>query len=255
MPGLFVGRAAVLVAIATVLVSGCARKPPPDPVSAADLQNGIAKQLDQARTPAKSVKCPEPLASEVGATTRCDVTFSDTDSVTALLTTTKVAAGKTTWEVTQARLSKDQLVKRVSALSGAKDVDCDSGTSGRVGNWVSCQVTKNGVKLNQTAQITEAKGLFIKVSLTEFLPLPQLVDQVAARLTPIYGRRPDSTECSGDLPGTPGSTIDCVATIGDNADSWAVTVTGVSDGAIAFDVARPQRGRSGAIDMCPGCPG
>jgi len=255
MTGLFVGRAAVLVAIATVLVSGCARKPPPDPVSAADLQNGIATQLDQARTPAKSVKCPEPLASEVGATTRCDVTFSDTDSVTALLTTTKVAAGKTTWEVTQAQLSKDQLVKRVSALNGAKDVDCDSGTSGRVGNWVSCQVTKNGVKLNQTAQITEAKGLLIKVSLTEFLPLPQLVDQVAAKLVPIYGRRPDSTECSGDLPGTPGSTIDCVATIGDNADSWAVTVTGVSDGAIAFDVARPQRGRSGAIDMCPGCPG
>jgi hypothetical protein len=249
MPGLLLGRVAAVGAMAMILCSGCSRDAQPNPMSAVELQSGIAAQLSQAGTPPRWVECPHPLASHIGATTRCEVTFNDTDSVTALITAIKVDAGTTEWEITQAQLTKEQLVKRVAAMTGAKDVDCVSGIVGRVGNWVPCHVTINGVTVNQTAQIVDAKGLSLQVGVTQFMPLPQVEQQVEARLTALYGRRPDRTRCSGDLPGVPGSTIKCAATIGDNVDGWAVTVTGVSQGTIEFDVALPQRG---AVGVPPG---
>ncbi len=242
MPVRSILRAVSVVAIGALCATGCAREVPPDPVSSVDLQNGLAQQLVRSGTPAKWIKCPNSLSAQVGATTRCDVTFNQNDSVTALLTTIKVDGGKAVWEVTQAQLSKDQVAKRVAGITGAKNVDCESGLSGRVGSWVPCSVSKNGATLNQTVEITEAKGLSLKLAVIGFLPLQQVEDKVAAKLTPLYGRPPDQTKCSGELSLVPGSTIRCVATIDGNADKWAVTVTGVSDGSIDFNVERvPQR--------------
>ena len=86
-------RAAAVVAITTLCATGCARSGTPEAVSSTELQNGLAEQVTKTGASAKWIDCPKPLAARVGATARCDVTFSPSDAVTALLTTIEVVDG------------------------------------------------------------------------------------------------------------------------------------------------------------------
>lgn len=250
-------RAAAVIAVATLFTSGCLRADTPDPVSSTDLQNGLAQKLAKAGTPAKWVHCPNPLPSQVGATTTCDVTFRNDDPVTALLTTTQVDGGKADWEITRAQLSKDQVTKRVSMLTGVKNVDCDSGMSGQVGTWVFCRYSRDGVTRNEIVEVGKVNGLEIKLTVTPLLPAAQVQDRVKTELIYVYGREPDLTLCDGDLSGVVGNAIRCVVTYDNVQDSWLVTVTGVTDGVINFTLASAAPGKRppGRVDSCPGCPG
>lgn len=236
---------AAVIAIVSSLTTGCAHSGTADPVSPADLQAGLAARTAQTGTVATWVSCPNSLAAQVGATTRCDVTLKDRNSVTALLTTTQVEDGKAVWEITEAQLSKDQVAKRVSAAMGVKDVKCDSGMTARVGNWVPCHIKKYGTTVQQTAEVTAVKGLAVTLTVVEFMPLQQVEEAVKGRLIPLYGRAPDQIRCKEDLPGIPGRTVGCRTTIDGRVDDWVVTVTGVSQGNIDFDVARSAQSRGG----------
>lgn len=214
--------------------------------------------MNQAGTPSTWVNCPKDLAGQVGATTRCEVRFSPDNSVTAVLTTTEVADGKVKWEITGPELTKDQVTKRIAGLTGTTQVTCDSGLDGHPGDWVQCQVTKNGVALAQTVEIKQVLGLALDLGITPALPRQQLEDAVMTRLTPTYGRRPDKAECVGDLEGTVDSTVNCVVTLGENADNYVAVVTGVPGGLINFDVLKPgalKRQQEQQGDVCQGCPG
>lgn len=240
----------------TLCVTGCSRNVAPDAVSSIDLRNGLADQVAKSGASARSIDCPKPLAARVGATARCDVIFSASDAVTALLTTTEVVDGKANWEITQIKLTKDQVVKRLAAITGAKNIECDSGVDGQPGSWVACRSTDNGASLNESVEVTEVKGLQVKLKATPFMSEDQLLAKVQDKLTALYGSKPDITKCKGDLTGIVGKTVDCVSTVDNTPEKWLVTVTGVSGGSIDIDISSPSRGISvGGADKCIGCPG
>jgi hypothetical protein len=51
------------------------------------------------------------------------------------------------------------------------------------------------------------------------------------------GRRPDSAECTGNLEGKPGTTVDCTVVSGKDTASFTLTVTRVSGGSIKYSYA------------------
>lgn len=235
-----VTRAIVFVAAAVLGVSGCSGSEPQPSVSSAELQKSLVEQLAQAGTPSTWVNCPKDLPGRVGATTRCEVRFNQDNSVTALLTTTEVGGGKIAWEITGPELTKDQVSKRIAAITSAQSATCDSGLDGRPGEWALCHVTRNGVALNQVVEIKDVRGLALDLAVTPAIPQQQLEDLVQARVAPLYGRRPDRAQCEGDLPGTLGATVTCTVTVGDKPDKFIATVTGVPGGFVNFDVTKPS---------------
>ncbi|HOB48613.1 MAG TPA: DUF4333 domain-containing protein [Mycobacterium sp.] len=58
--------------------------------SAADLQKDLTERLTKAGNAPQSVTCRQDLVGEKGKTATCDVVFSDTNSVEAVLTATSV---------------------------------------------------------------------------------------------------------------------------------------------------------------------
>lgn len=251
-----VARATALVAVVLVGVCGCSRgSDSGGAVTAADLQKSLVDQLAAAGTPSTWVSCGKDLPGRVGAMTRCDVSFSPDTTVTAVLTTTQVRGDEITWEITGPELTKDQVTKRVAGLTSAQSATCDSGLEGRPGKWVQCQVTKNGVTLSEAVEVKDVLGLSLDLELTQAIPRQQLEDAVLTRVTPLYGRRPDSAQCAGDLPGVVGSTVACVVTNGDNPDSYVATVTGIPGGFVNFDVTKPSATKRDGVDRCPGCVG
>lgn len=232
-------RATAFVAVAVLGVSGCSGSDKPQPsVSSAELQKSLVEQLTQAGTPSTWVNCPKDLPGRVGATTRCEVRFSQDNSVTALLTTTEVDGGRIAWEITGPELTKDQVTKRIAAMTSAQSATCDSGLDGRPGDWVVCHVTRNGVALNQVAEIKDVRGLAVDLTVTPAIPQQQLEDLVLGRVAPLYGRRPERAQCEGDLPGTLRATVACTVTVGGKPDKYIATVTGVPGGFVNFDVTR-----------------
>ena len=251
----FVAGATALLAVALVGVAGCSRGSDAHAsVSAAELQKAIIAKLAQAGTPSTWVNCPEDLAGEVGATTRCDVMFSSDNSVTALLTTTQVEGDRVDWEITGPELTKDQVTRRVAGLTSAQEASCDSGLAGRPGTWVQCQTTRNGLTIGQTVEVKDAKGLYLDLLLTPMIPKSQVEEMLLARLTVANGVRPTSAECLGNLSGTNGSRVECVVTLpGGNRDTYLLTVNSGSNSSINFEYApAAQRGVDLNNDGIPG---
>ncbi|MFC0674992.1 DUF4333 domain-containing protein [Brachybacterium hainanense] len=60
--------------------------------------------------------------------------------------------------------------------------------------------------------------------------------QVTDTLTQQVGQAPDSVDCPGDLPAEVGASLTCVLSAGGQTIDVAVTVTGVEDGTVSFDV-------------------
>jgi hypothetical protein len=228
------------MAVGVALLSGCSGgTDSPDSVSSVELQKGLVEKLAQTRIPTTWVNCPKDLPGKVGATTRCDVEFSSDNSVTALLTTTEVSGDTISWEITGPELTKDQVAKRVAGLMSAQVATCDSGLDGRSGDWVQCQVTRYGSTSIHTVEVKDVEGLTLNLGLTAVIPKQQLEESVLARLTPLYGRRPDSAECGGGLLGAVGETVRCTVTVGGNPDKFVARVTGASGGAVDFVVEKP----------------
>ncbi len=60
-----------------------------------------------------------------------------------------------------------------------------------------------------------------------------LLDQLESQL----GQRPDSADCTNDLQGTPGTTIDCTVVAGEETQVFTLTVNNVDGDRINFNYA------------------
>lgn len=211
-------------------------------VAKGDLQKDISDRLDKAGQKPQSVTCEDDLQGEVGKTARCEVVMSDTNSFEPIVTVTKVDGSTVSYDMAPA-VSKEQLQKAVSDLvskaSGATvdSVICESGLEGKKGAEVHCDVTAGGVTLTRTVDVTKVDGLLMNFTLIPVLPKEQVQDSLLDQLEPRLGQRPDSAECSENMEGKPGNTVECTVVAGDQTQDFVLTVTGVNGDRINYSFA------------------
>lgn len=226
-----VHRAAGILALVLV-AGGCADTgSSAEVVSAASLQSDIDKRLTEAGLTPKSVVCQSGLPGQPGASTRCDVVLSDTNSIQPVVTLT--TSDPVNYAVTPA-VSAEQLAKAVGALLSTPEVRCQSGLDGTTGAQARCDVTRDGVAMTRTVEVTNVEGLLMSYEVLPSLGRGEverlLVDRVAAQ----NGQRPESASCAGDLQGTVGATTDCTVVTGGSVSVFTLTVTKVDGDAIDF---------------------
>jgi len=218
--------------LAAAVVAGCADTgSDAEVVSAATLQRDIVARLNQAGLAPKSVTCQSGLPGQPGASTRCDVVLSDTNSIQPVVTLT--TADPVNYAVTPA-VSAEQLATAVAALVSATRVDCSSGLEGKTGSQARCEVTRDGVTMTRTVEVTNVEGLLMSYSVLPALARTQVADLLAARWAEQDGRRPERTECAGDLQGIVGATVDCTVRAGDDSTAVTLTVISVNGDAVDF---------------------
>jgi hypothetical protein len=230
------------VAALGALVSGCSvaiggdGKPT---VSRGALQTDIADRLTKAGEQPQSVTCKEDLVGEVGKTARCDVVMSPTNSFEPVVTVTRVEGTTIDYEMSPA-VSKEQLEKAVSRLvSGASGVQadfvsCESGLQGNVGAVAHCDVDAGGVRLRRTVEVNNVDGLMMNFDLVPMLTKAEVESSLLAELHSLAGPRPDFAECSGNLEGKPGNTVDCTVVAGTDTSPFTLTVTTVEGSKINY---------------------
>ncbi len=201
-------------------------------VSAADLQKDIADRLARAGQAPKSLACQGGLAAETGASTRCDVVLSDTNSIQPIVTLTSV--NPLNYDVTAA-VSREQLATAVAGLLSGSDVTCQSGLDGKTGAQAQCTVTKDGVRAVRTVEVTNVEGLLMSYEVLPVLSRDQVQGLLGDRLAQ-SGPRPERVECLGDLQGKVGATLDCTAVVGGSSEQFMLTVTNVNGDVIDFGV-------------------
>jgi uncharacterized protein DUF4333 len=230
------------VAALGALVSGCSVSIGGDgkpTVSRGALQTDIADRLTRAGEQPESVTCKEDLVGEVGKTARCDVVMSPTNSFEPVVTVTRVEGTTIDYEMSPA-VSKEQLEKAVSRLvSGASgvqadSVSCESGLQGNVGAVAHCDVDAGGVRLRRTVEVNHVDGLMMNFDLVPMLTKAEVESSLLAELHSLAGPRPDFAECSGDLEGKPGNTVDCTVVAGADTSTFGLTVTTVEGSKINY---------------------
>jgi Domain of unknown function (DUF4333) len=230
------------VAALGVLVSGCSVSIGGDgkpTVSRGALQTDIADRLTRAGEQPESVICKEDLVGEVGRTARCEVVMSPTNSFEPVVTVTRVEGTTIDYEMSPA-VSKEQLEKAVSRLvsraSGvrADSVSCESGLQGNVGAVAHCDVDAGGVRLRRTVEVKNVDGLMMNFDLVPMLTKAEVESSLLAELHSLGGPRPDSAECSGNLEGKPGNTVDCTVVVGTDTSTFRLTVTTVEGSKINY---------------------
>mgnify|MGYP000867452533 CR=1 FL=1 len=242
-PG-FVARATALAAVGLLGVSGCSSDSHAS-VGAAELQRALVDKLAQAGTPSTWVNCGKDLPGRVGATTRCDVSFDQANSITAILTTTEVKEDNVTWEVTRPEMTKDQVARRVAGLWQTDTVTCSSGLDGNIGDWAQCEVTKYGTPMTQTLEIKAVQGLSLDITPTLAVQKQQAEDFIRNGLTHPDAQPLESVTCPGDLVGTSGTTMDCAVTIAGRQDTYTLSISDAGNGTVDFAV------QSGATPAVP----
>jgi hypothetical protein len=228
-----------------VLVSGCdasvgvGGKPA---VGKNALQTDIANRLAKAGEQPQSVTCKEDLVGEVGKTARCEVVMSPTNSFEPVITVTGVDEGTINYEMTPA-VSKDQLDKAVSRLvaeashAEVTSVSCESGLDGKVGATARCQVDSGGLKILRTVEVGSVEGLMMNFDVVPVLTKDEVASSLLDDFERQLGRRPDSAQCTGNLEGRPGNTVDCTVVTGSATAALTLTVTTVSGGSIKYSYA------------------
>lgn len=215
-----------------IAAAGCARESSTtEVVSAASLQKDIAGRLTAAGLPPKAVTCQGGLPGEPGSSTRCDVVLSDTNSIQPVVTLT--TADPVNYAVTPA-VSAEQLAKAVGTLLSTSEVRCRSGLDGKTGAQTQCDVTRDGVAMVRTIEVTNVEGLLMSYSVLPALGRQQVADLLTQRLAAQGGQRPERVECSGDLQGEVGAVTDCTVTTGTDTREFTLTVTNVNGDAIDF---------------------
>ncbi|WP_235658360.1 DUF4333 domain-containing protein [Mycolicibacterium moriokaense] len=209
------------------------------------LQTDIAARLAKAGQQPQSVTCNEDLVGEVGKTTRCEVVMTATNNFEPVITVTGVDGSAINYEMSPA-VSKEQLEKAVSRLvvdatqARVASVSCESGLEGRVGATAHCNVDAGGVKLRRTVEVNSVEGLMMNFDVVPVLTKEEVASSLLDEFEKQLGRRPDSAQCTGNLEGKPGNTVDCAVVSGEDSRSFTLTVTTVSDGSINYSyAARP----------------
>jgi hypothetical protein len=233
-----VGASATVCALASGCHAGVGSSAPA--VGREALQTDIADRLVKAGEHPQSVSCKEDLIGQAGRTARCEVVMSETNSFEPVITVTGVDGDTITYAMSPA-VSKEQLEKAVTRLVGAAahaqvaSVLCASGLEGKVGVIAHCEVDSGGVKLWRTIEVSSVSGLMMNFDVVPVLTK----DEVAASLLDEFerqaGTRPDSAQCSGNLEGRPGNTVDCTVVTGSESTAYTLTVTTVSDGGIKYN--------------------
>lgn len=209
-------------------------------VSKESLQNEIAERLTKAGEPPTSVSCKEDLVGEVGKTARCDVVLSPTNSFAPIVTVTSVEGTTVHFEMAPA-LSKEQLEKSVARLvndgSGVQvdSVSCETGLEGKVGAIAHCDVAAGGVELRRTVEVTDVDGLTMDFGVVPILTKAEVENSLMEELGRQLGARPDSAQCSDNLEGKPGNTVDCTVLAGPDRSSFTLTVTTVEGSKINYN--------------------
>lgn len=230
-------RVAVPLVVLGLGLSGCSMSPgSAPPLPAADLQAQISESLAASGTKPKSVSCTKDLPGEVGRSVRCEVMFSDTNSVEALVTTTTVDGENLEYETTP-KMTKSQLERRLGGITRAQSVTCDSGLDGIVGDWAQCELVKDGATSGRTVEVAEVNGLTLDLDIVDVLPQEQVQDLLLGRLAAASGQAPDTVDCAGDLVGEKDNTLECVVTYGEKPSTYVLAVTGVDGGVVNFTYA------------------
>ena len=233
--------AAALLAAAGLLgggLTGCSVKVETSSkaaVSATDLQKDLTDRLTNAGNPAKSITCNDELVGEVGKTARCDVVFSDTNSVEAVFTATKVEGTTVSYEIAP-QLTKDQLQKAVGGLTATSSstVACDSGLNGKVGATAKCEVIQDGTPSKRTVAVERVEGLSMDLNVVQVLEKKKVAEVLSEKLGS-DGSPVDTVECVDDVIAKVGSTVECTATTGGQPVGYIVTVTETEGDTVNFD--------------------
>ncbi len=203
-------------------------------VSGADLQQDLTDRLTKAGNAPKSVTCPDDLVGEVGKTASCDVVFSDTNSVQAVLTATKVDGDTVNYDIAPA-LTVDQLQKAVSGITSTPTVSCDSGLDGTIGATATCEVTTNGVESKRLVTVSGVNGLSMDLDVTLVATKQQVQDMLKQKMAADSGTEPEDVACVDDIVAKAGNTVECVVTGGGSNQSYIVTVTTIENDTVNFD--------------------
>jgi len=234
-------------ALATVwaLVSGCdanvgvGGKPA---VGKDALQADIASRLEKAGQRPQSVTCKEDLIGEVGKTARCEVVMSPTNSFEPVITVVSTDGDTINYEMSPA-LSKEQLEKALSRLvadashAPVVSVFCESGLEGKVGSTAHCDVDSGGLTLRRTVEVSSVEGLMMNFDVVPVLTKEEVASSLLDEFEQQSGRRPDRVECTGNLEGKAGNTVDCTVVTGSESAQFTLTVTTISGGSIKYSYA------------------
>jgi hypothetical protein len=208
-------------------------------VSKDALQTDIADRLTEAGERPQSVTCKEDLVGEVGKSARCEVVMSPTNSFEPVVTVTRVDGTRIDYEMRPA-VSKEQLEKAVSRLVTAaggvqvESVSCESGLQGNLGAVAYCDVDAGGVKLRRTVEVSNVEGLMMNFDVVPMLTKAEVESSLLNELRSLPGPRPDLAECSGNLEGKAGNTVECTVKTGANSTAFTLTVTTVEGSKINY---------------------
>lgn len=210
-------------------LSGCSAKVDTETktvksVSAAELQTNLTERLTTAGSPPESVTCKGELVGEAGKTARCDVVFSDTNSLEAIVTATGAEGSEISYELTPA-MTKEQVEKAVASLSSAKSAKCDAGLDGTVGNSTNCEITLDGQAAKRIVEVAEVDPAKLGIELSVFMLLPkEQVQEVLMQKLSADGTPVETVDCVEDVASKAGSVVECVAVTGDQQQGYDVTI-------------------------------
>jgi hypothetical protein len=206
------------------------------------LQTDIANRLAKAGEKPQSVTCKDDLIGEVGKKARCEVAISPTNSFEPVITVTGVDGSTINYEMSPA-LSKEQLEKAVSRMvadaahTQVASVSCESGLEGKVGATAHCEVDSGGIKLRRTVEVNSVEGLMMNFDVVPVLTKEEVASSLLDELQRQLGRRPDSAQCTGELEGKVGNTVDCTVVTGSATANFTLTVTTVTGDSINYSYA------------------
>lgn len=204
-------------------------------VSADDLQKDLTARLTNAGMTANSVTCKDELVGEVGKTARCDVSFSDTNTVEAVFTATQVEGSTVSFDITPA-MTKEQVEKAVAGLASAPSATCASGLDGKVGETTDCEIMIDGQPSKRVVEVADVDPAKLGIELSVFMLLPkQQVEDVLLQKLSADGQPVETVECVDDVMSKVGSTVECAAVTGNDQTGYVVTVTEAEGDTVNFD--------------------
>ena len=196
-------------------------------VSPDDLQKDLTDRLNKSGMPVKSVTCGDELVGEVGKTARCAVSFSDTNTIEAVATVTKVDGSSVNFDITPA-MTKGQVEKAVAGMASAPSATCASGLDGKVGETTKCELTIDGQPAKRTVEVAKVDPAMLGIELSTYMMLPkQTVQDLLLQKLGSDGQPVETVDCVDDVVSKVGSTVECAAVTGNDKTGYVVTLTEV----------------------------
>lgn len=233
-----VTAAAATVGLLGTALAGCSASVKvgssgPPTISAADLQKKLTDQFTANKAVPQSVSCSDDLIGTVGKKATCEVVFSDTNAVQAVVSVTSVDGTTVNYDIAPA-LSREQLQKAVAGMASASTATCDSGVAGAVGETATCEVTVNGVASKRRVSVDGVSGLKLDLTVTVIASKQQVQDLLMRKLA-AEGQQAEAVECVADVVAKIGMAVECTVLNGGQSRPVVVTVASVDGDALELD--------------------